>query len=84
VAKRTKTESPLSPLGTYLEVSGPRKEFVWDEAKGHEVLTGVEFPDRVRLQTLRLSEAEEFVSRVYKRENILCAIHEVTRAAKAA
>ena len=73
--------SALLKQGTapYFSCSGTRAEFKWDEKKGREVSTGVTLPERVRLETIRLWEAEEFVTDVYKRENVLLAIHEVQR-----
>jgi hypothetical protein len=63
---------------SYYEVSGERAEVEWDEKKG-AVLTGIVLPKRVRFQSISQSLAEEFATRVYKLEDIVCEIHEVSR-----
>jgi hypothetical protein len=51
----------------FYEVSGERKT---------EERT---FPKSVRFSSIYLAEAERFATDVYKREGLVCEIHEITR-----
>lgn len=55
-------------------VSGERVMFD-DDAKP----TDQTLPSRIRFESLEVVDAENFATVVYKREGIVCEIHEVTR-----
>lgn len=63
----------------FYRVSGERKEYVLDKETQHEVLTGKVLPLRTRFECLELKNAEAFASDVYRRESIICEIHQVSR-----
>lgn len=65
--------------GVFYRVSGKRKIFALDEKTGEPVDTGRILKERTRFESLKLSEAEAFATEVYKREDIMCQIHEVQR-----
>jgi hypothetical protein len=63
----------------FFQVSGERKEYVIDRTTGQEVATGKILPTRVRFETRNVKEAEQYASDVYRREGIICEIHQVQR-----
>ena len=63
----------------YFSVSGQRREVVTDEASGKLIDSGVVLESGIRFECLRLQDAEGFATDVYKREGIVCEIHEVSR-----
>lgn len=63
--------------GAFYRVSGKRKVEVQNE-KGEPIGTKV-LKERTRLEALKIHEAEAFATEVYKREGIMCEIHEVPR-----
>lgn len=70
-------------IGTnaYFTVTGERVEYALDEAKGQMKPTGRVLSPHVRFSSMSLQSAEIFATDVYRRENIVCEIHEVPRAA---
>lgn len=60
--------------GSYFAVTGPRKVFDDDGKPTGEVLDA-----RLRFEALRVSDAEDFATAVYRREKIVCDIHELRR-----
>lgn len=63
----------------YFRVSGERREHTFDEAKGRSIPTGVVLPPATRFESIDVRAAEDFATDVYRKENIVCEIHEVAR-----
>ena len=64
-------------VGVFYKVSGKRKVEVQND-KG-EVVDSRVVRERTRFEALALRDAEAFATEVYKREGIMCQIHEVAR-----
>jgi len=68
----------VKSTGTYFEVRGPRREIAVSP-KGTLEYTGAVLPAGLRFEALSVRDAESFASGVFRREKIVCEIHEVRR-----
>jgi hypothetical protein len=64
---------------TYFRVSGERREYAIDETTGKLADTGRNLSKRIRFEAMKLHDAEAFATDVYRREGLVCEIHEVFR-----
>lgn len=69
--------------GKFYQVTGKRKIEVFEidhQGRITDKLLGKRtLPERIRLETLSVREAEIFATDVLKHEGIMCEIHEITR-----
>jgi hypothetical protein len=63
----------------YFRARGERREFEVDESDGSLKETGVILPERARFEALSLDEVERFCTAVFRQENIVCVIEEISR-----
>ena len=75
---RKKKHTPGS--NSYFTVSGLRLERILDE-QDPSIIRTKEHPFKIRFASISLRDAENFATDVYKKEAIVCEIHEVTREA---
>lgn len=68
----------IKSTGTYFEVRGPRREIAVNP-QGALEYTGAILPEALRYESLSVRDAEAFASRVFRREKIVCEIHEMPR-----
>ena len=65
-------------MSTYFEVRGQRTMYK-ATPRGEEIRVGVSSEPFLRFESLSVEDAQAFATSVYRRENIICTIDEVTR-----
>jgi hypothetical protein len=65
---------------SYFAVTGERLRFEYDEKSGTSRPTGETLPKATRFEAISVHDAEDFATRVYKREGLVCEIHEIYRS----